>query len=104
LLSPSDGAVFENGDAVVLLSWASVGILRSNQVYLVELDTPARTQPLTYTTQGTSWRLPPELWPTGRLRTLTWRVTVVEQSAAGADAQTWESLSSPSETRHFLWQ
>ncbi len=105
LLSPAEDAVLEGKDAVVLLTWTSVGILRDNQAYLVELETPARIAPVTYTTQGTSWRLPSDLWPTGRRRTLTWRVTVVQQtSPTSSGPAAWEPLSPPTETRHFEWR
>jgi LysM repeat protein len=105
LLSPGDGAVFEGENAVVLLSWTSVGILRENQAYLVELETPAQTAPVTYTTQGTSWRLPSDLWPTGRRRSLTWRVTAVQPIDSSSDeSPEWQPLSLPSETRRFLWR
>jgi LysM repeat protein len=105
LLSPAEGAVLEGEDAVILLTWTSVGILRDNQAYLVELETPARITPVTYTTQGTSWRLPSDLWPTGRRRTLTWRVTVVQQTGPPeVGPAAWEPLSPPTRTRHFEWR
>ncbi len=105
LLSPTDGAVFEGDEAVILLAWTSVGILREDQRYLVEVETPARTVPVTYATQGTSWRLPSDLWPTGRRRTLAWRVTVVRQvNPASGGPPTWKPLSLPSETRRFVWE
>ncbi|GAB4540242.1 MAG: hypothetical protein Kow0063_29810 [Anaerolineae bacterium] len=104
LLTPADGAVFQGGNAVVLLSWTAVAILRENQVYLVELETPAQTTPVLYTTQGTSWRLPAELRPGGRRRAMTWRVTVVQRlNPASGGPPEWKPLSLPSETRHFVW-
>jgi LysM repeat protein/predicted nucleic acid-binding Zn ribbon protein len=105
LLSPAEDAVLEGEGAVILLTWTSVGILRDNQAYLVELKMPARTDPVTYTTQGTSWRLPSDLWPTGRHRTLSWWVTVVQQtgSTSGGSAD-WEPLSPPAAVRHFEWR
>jgi LysM repeat protein len=105
LLSPADGAVFKGEDAPVLLAWTSVAILREDQAYLVELDTPVRMTPVTYTTQGTSWRLPSELRPTGRRRAMTWRVTVVQRTnSASAEQPEWEPVGIPSQTRHFVWQ
>lgn len=105
LLSPPDEAEFESADAMILLSWTSIGILRDDQAYLVELETRALEEPVTHTTQGTSWRLPSDLWPTSRLRTLTWRVTVVQQnSPSSTEPAEWESVSLPSETRHFTWR
>jgi len=105
LLSPSDGALFQGQEAVILLSWTSVAILHEDQAYLVELETPAQVMPITYATQSTSWRLPSELRPTGRRRALTWRVTVVQRAAnSTSDAlPEWEPVSLPSETRHFVW-
>jgi LysM repeat protein len=105
LLSPADGAVFEGEDAMILLAWTGVGILGDNQMYLVELETPNRTAPVTYATQGTSWRLPPDLWPTDRRQPLAWRVTVVQQAnPASEEPPVWEPLSPPTQTRYFVWQ
>jgi LysM repeat protein len=105
LLSPAEGEVLEGEDAVVLLTWTSVGILRDNQAYLVELKMPAQADPVTYTTQGTSWRLPSDLWPSGRRRTLSWWVTVVQQSGSTSGGPAaWEPLSPPAEVRHFEWR
>jgi LysM repeat protein len=104
LLSPPVGSVFRGTDAGVLLSWTSVGILQESQSYLVEVEIPARSAPITYTTQGTTWRLPPDLWPTGRRRGLSWRVTVVEQAGPGSSGPGWRPVSLPSETRRFVWQ
>jgi LysM repeat protein len=105
LLTPGDGTVFQGENAVVLLSWTSVAILREDQAYLVELDTPVQITPVTYTTQGTSWRLPSELRPTGRRRAMTWRVTVVQRiNPTSAELPEWEPVGLPSETRHFVWQ
>lgn len=103
-LTPGDGAVFQGENAVVLLSWTAPAILRENQVYLVELETPAQITPILYTTQGTAWRLPAELRPSGRRRAMTWRVTVVQRPDSASDEPPeWKPLSLPSETRHFVW-
>jgi len=105
LLSPANDAVFQGQDAVIVLNWTSVGILTDNQAYRVELETPASTAPVTYTTQGTAWRLPSDLWPGGRRRTMTWRVTVVQQATSTPDGQpVWEPLSLPTETRRLVWR
>jgi LysM repeat protein len=104
LLSPPNSIIYQGADAIIVLSWTSVGILRENQAYLVELETPAHVAPVTYTTQATAWRLPLDLRPTGRRRGLSWRVTVVEQSASDPEVSAWEPISLPSETRHFVWQ
>jgi LysM repeat protein len=105
LLSPPDDTLFEGEDAVVLLSWASVGILRGNQAYLVELETTDTNTPVTQVTQGTSWRLPSDLWQTGPDPLFGWRVTVVQRENPDSDeSPVWRPLSLPSETRHFIWR
>ncbi len=105
LLSPADDAVFNGPDAVIVLVWTSVGILNDDQAYLVEVEIPSGKTPLTYTTQGTSWRLSADLWPSGRQRTLKWRVTVAGQSGTTAEGQPmWKPLSQPTESRRFVWQ
>ena len=105
LLSPADGAEFEGENAVVVLTWASIGILRDNQAYLVELETPAHVAPVTYSTQGTTWRLPSNLWPPGQRGTLAWRVTVVQGTNPTSDeTPEWEPLSPASETRNLVWR
>jgi LysM repeat protein len=105
LLSPADNAVFNGPDAAIVLDWASVGILNDDQVYLVEVETPIGKTPLTYTTQGTSWRLSADLWPSGQQQTLKWRVTVVGREDTSSEEQpVWRPLSPPAEWRRFVWQ
>jgi LysM repeat protein len=103
-LTPSDGAVFQGEDAVILLSWTAPAILREDQAYLVELETPAQLTPIVHTTQGTSWRLSSDLRPTGRRRAITWRVTVVQRlNSVPGESPAWKPISLPSQTRHFVW-
>ncbi len=105
LLSPAANAVFNGPDAVIVLDWTSVGILSEDRAYLVEVEIPSGKAPLRYTTQGTSWRLSADLWPSGRQRVLKWRVTVVERSGTTPEGQpAWKPLSPPTESRSFVWQ
>lgn len=105
LLSPADDSVFEQDAPVVLLSWTSVGILPDDQAYLVEVETPARSSPVIFLTQGTSWRLPADMRPAGRRRGLTWHVTVVKTLGSSSETPLeWKPLSPPSEARHFVWR
>jgi LysM repeat protein len=101
LLYPVDGQVFEGQEAVILLSWTAVDILRSEQAYLVEVDVPGHLAPVRHTTQSTSWRLPPDLWPVGAQRACRWRVTVVEETGTPPE---WTPISSPAKTRAFEWR
>lgn len=104
LLSPSDGALYQGEDALIMLTWTSVGILREDQAYLVEVEIPAQIAPITHMTQGTSWRIPSELHPTGRRRAITWRVTAVERfDSASGEPPGWKPISLPSDTRRLVW-
>jgi LysM repeat protein len=104
LLYPVNGQMFEGSNAVVVLSWTSVGILSKEQAYLVELEVPGLSSPVRYTTQGTSWRLSADLWPTGAGRTFLWRVIVVEQlPASSGGPASWTPISPPAEARQFDW-
>jgi LysM repeat protein len=105
LLFPANGQVFERQDAAIVLTWTSVGILSDNEMYLVTLQVPGRIDPVTHATQATSWRLPSDLWPTGRQHDLTWQVTVVKQENPGSDEPAvWHPLSDPSDTRALVWR
>jgi LysM repeat protein len=100
LLYPAQDQVFEGPDAVVLLSWTAIDVLSTGLTYLVEIQVPGWSAPLQGTTQGTSWRLAPEMWPTSSDRTFGWRVTVVRQLPDGS----LEPVSAPSEVRRFEWR
>ena len=68
LLYPLDGAVFEGRDTVVLLQWASVGILQENEWYALQVRYRGRSlasRPSEDTTyaQITSWRVPADMYP-----------------------------------------
>lgn len=109
LLVPPDGALFEGADTVILLSWASVGILPKDDWYVLRLRRAgAITEQLPPVwTKVTSWRLPAELYmadPAGPQR-LDWQVVVMHHSGTDAEgAWTGEELSPRSGTRTFYWK
>ena len=105
LLFPANGQVFERQNAAIVLTWTSVGILSDAEMYLATLQVPGRIDPVTHATQSTSWRLPADLWPTGRRHDLSWQVMVVKQENPGSDEPpVWLPLSDPSDTRSFVWR
>jgi len=86
LLYPLDGAAFEGRDTVVLLQWASVGILQENEWYALRLRYLGKrlaSQPSETTTYGqiTSWRVPADWYPgTGAAESgFEWSVVVVRK-------------------------
>ncbi len=108
LLAPPDGAAFEGAETVVMLNWASVGILDADEFYVVRLRSmdPRAEQPPLVWTQATSWRVPAEVYRAGtEPQHFRWQVSIMRQTGV-ADDGTWlgEDHSPSSETRTFSWR
>ncbi len=98
LLPPEDSKV--TGNAELLLTWTSVGVLEKDQWYVVTLEAPGGAKPIApYWTKSTSWRLSPE-YRNADQHTFTWQVQVF----SGAPGEPGESLSPPSTPRSFAWR
>jgi len=109
LLTPPDGASFEGAEATIVLNWASVGILKPEEWYVVRLERLSeRTKqlPLVWT-RATSWRVPAELYGAGQARPLRfrWQVLVMRRTGTAEDG-TWlgQVISPPGEARTFFWK
>jgi LysM repeat protein len=96
---PPDGAIAP--PRTFTLEWVSVGILGSNDVYLVEVqDTTLGTQWLEVT-RNTSILLPDSLIPSdGRSHEFQWRVTVARRNTGG----TYDYVGGVGTWRRFTWQ
>ena len=101
LLGPPDGAVFGGPEAVVVLEWASVGVLRRGEWYEVHVAR-AGAEPVVERTQATAFRVPAELYPPPGIlpHELRWSVRVVRE-VRGTD--TFEPASEPGPVRVFFW-
>lgn len=84
-----------------MLEWVSVGILGTNDVYLIEVqDMTLGTQSL-QVTRNTSIRLPDSLIPSdGRPHDFQWRVSVAQRNAGG----TYDYVGGVGVWRRFTWQ
>ncbi|MGD8966531.1 MAG: LysM domain-containing protein [Anaerolineae bacterium] len=103
LLYPAQGAVFAEGEAPVLLQWASVSVLRDNEWYQLSVRQAAGgVVSSTIRTRATAWRVPLDLLQRAGADAaeFEWRVQVVRE----AGVQTYEEAGSPSETRSFNWR
>jgi hypothetical protein len=108
LLAPADGQVFRGQDAVIVLSWASVGILAEDEWYVLKLrgETEAVAQAPEVWTKTTSWRVPADLHPPADAEShrLRWDVTVARQTDTRPDGTPEGVHISPlSATRSFYW-
>jgi len=107
LLSPPNNQAFEGNDESILLQWASVGILRQNEYYLVRVEqVSGGVPPTTFRTRATAWRVPVELFPKAddSRRTFQWQVRVVRETGTHADGSPILSDAGPaSPLRLFRW-
>lgn len=108
LLAPPDGAVF-GPETVILLNWASVGILDEDEWYVVRLRriNASTVQPPLIWTKATSWRLPDDLRLEGVAgpQRFRWQVSIMRQTGVAEDG-TWlgENQSPSGKTRTFTWE
>jgi len=81
VIFPPDGAVA--GAGVFSLQWVGVGVLESNEVYLIQLtDLTANKIVLQAVTRNTSYPLPDSLIPTdGQTHSFSWMVYVAQPNA-----------------------
>jgi LysM repeat protein len=101
LVYPPHGAVAL--PTVFSLQWVGVGILRPDEVYLIQVTdiTDPNTPPFYDITKDTSYQLPESLIPTdGQTHTFNWTVTIARPNAQGAYA----TISGQPEIRSFQWQ
>lgn len=101
LLAPADSGVL-TGQAVVLLSWTSVGTLQEAESYVVTLRrTDSATPVATFWTKGTTWRLQAQYRGADEAGIeYIWRVQV----RIGSAGQPGKMISPPSAERRFTWK
>jgi LysM repeat protein/predicted nucleic acid-binding Zn ribbon protein len=109
LLAPPQDNDFEGPDTVIILNWASVGILAEDEWYTVRVR---RTGPIVQLlpvvwTKVTSWQLPAELYIEGLTEPqhFHWQVNVMRQTGVDEDGD-WlgEQISPAGEVRTFTWK
>lgn len=109
LLAPADGAAFEGAKTVILLDWASVGILKPDEWYVIRMRRSGRVaeQLPPVWTKATSWRVPPELYVEGlqNPQRFYWQVWIMRQTGVAEDG-TWigEPVSPAGQVRSFSWK
>ncbi|OGO41887.1 MAG: hypothetical protein A2Z04_02240 [Chloroflexi bacterium RBG_16_57_9] len=108
LLGPPDGYQFRRQDTSVLLNWASVGILRDDEWYVVRVRIMQgeQTKEATEWVRTTSWRLPDSLHPTvaGEVYRYEWDVAVERQTGTSTDGTPTGVPASPRSVAYqFTW-
>lgn len=107
LLSPADGAAFTAADQDVTLQWATVEILRENEVYFVTaLDVTCNcARELRVTTQSNRLIIPIDMRPLEALpHVYKWTVVTARQTGVDARGQPiYEPAGATSDARTFTW-
>jgi len=107
LLLPADGESFQVGNETITLQWASVGTLRPNEAYAVNIQDVTSGTNLTlveYVTD-TKFIVPSSFQPQDATpHIIRWWVVAVRQSGTDSDGEpVWETFGTPSMQRVFSW-
>ncbi len=105
LLSPLDGATISQTEDVVTLQWLSVGLLKGDEWYVVQIQpTGAITVPI-FETKATSIKITRAILGDQPERSFAWWVQVKQFQGvdAATGARSYTALSQPSEVRRFTW-
>ncbi|MCL4507353.1 MAG: LysM peptidoglycan-binding domain-containing protein [Chloroflexi bacterium] len=105
LLSPLDGATISQTEDVVTLQWLSVGLLKDNEWYVVQIQpSGAITVPI-FETKATSIKITRAILGDQPERSFAWWVQVKQFQGVDATtgARSYTALSQPSEVRRFTW-
>jgi hypothetical protein len=107
LLLPADGASFTVANETITLQWASVGDLRQNESYAVNVEdvTDGNGKKLTEYTTDTKFILPVSFRPNGNIpHVIRWSILPVRQTGTTKDGQPiWDSGGATSTQRVFSW-
>ena len=109
LLGPPQHTAFEGADTVIILNWASVGILDPDEWYTIRVRRTgiiAQILPVVWT-KATSWRLPSDLYIEGLTdpQRFTWQVNVMRQTGVDDDGnRVGEQISPTGVVRTFTWK
>jgi LysM repeat protein len=104
LLSPPDGATLVSLEAPVVLQWASIGVLRENEMYEVTLFHSGEIL-YEYHTLATVWRVPFDLLLEGETEEpeFRWQVQVVRERRNSDGESVYIAASRAGEVRSLTW-
>lgn len=106
VLGPYDGAQISETEDVVTLQWLSVGLLKDNEWYVVQVQpSGAITAPI-FETRATSIKITRAIFGDQPERTFAWWVQVKQFMGinAATSERTYTLLSPPSSVHRFTWR
>lgn len=99
LISPPSGVTYTG--STLTLHWDSIGVLESNEYYLVQVTNTETEITWNGITRNTSLRVSESVRPpVGETQQINWRVTVAEQNDQGA----YQTIGDPGTVETFNWQ
>jgi LysM repeat protein len=106
LVSPQEGMLFTETQTVITLQWLSVGLLKENEFYVIEIQPQGETIFPIYETKATSLKLSQELVGDQIERSFRWLVSVKQKLATNpkTNQPIYNDLGPQSEARHFVWR
>jgi LysM repeat protein len=107
LLLPADGAPFTAANDTIALQWSSVGTLRSDEYYSVNVEdvTEGEGRRLVNYVTDTKFIVPASFRPNSSVpHVLRWTVLVVRQTGSSADGEAiYQPAGNVSNPRTFIW-
>ncbi|MDO9085971.1 MAG: LysM peptidoglycan-binding domain-containing protein [Anaerolineaceae bacterium] len=107
LLLPADGAPFTAANDEIALQWSSVGTLRSDEYYAVNIEdvTEGEGRRLVEYVTDTKFNVPANFRPNSTVpHILRWTVFVVRQTGSSTDGQAiYQPAGNISNPRTFIW-
>lgn len=98
IISPPEGSIVNQR---ITLEWVSVGILRENETYLIDVEDRTSGTVTAYQTRNTRYILPDSLIPSdGQTHTMAWRVRVAVRN----DDNTYTPVGGTGAWNTFQWQ
>ncbi len=105
LIAPQAGAAIEESETLVTLQWLTVGLLKPDEWYVVQVQPgQAITVPI-YETKATSLKLTQDLLGANTEDTIDWFVQVRRRTGNDANGNpVYVDVSPASEVRRFTWR
>ena len=106
LVSPQDGVTFTETQQVITLQWLSVGLLRDNEYYVIEIQPQGDTTVPIYESKATSLKLAQELVGNQTERSFRWFVSVKQKLATDpkTNQPIYNDLGPQSLAWRFVWR
>jgi LysM repeat protein len=102
--APQDGATISETQEIVTLQWLTVGLLKPDEWYVVQVQPSGAITVPVFETKATSLKLTQDILGEQLEGEIAWWVQVKRSSTDAAGARIYADLSQPSPVRRFVWR